>query len=313
MATYSSIKKSLLSNPHTWLITGVAGFIGSNLLETLLELNQKVVGLDNFSTGSDLNLQEVQSLVSKKQWSRFTFIKGDISNLKSCELACQNIDYVLHQAAIGSVPRSIKDPIKTIDANLKILCTILEKNKFKSFLFISSTRLYFENKKTDEDTNIIVNPNNSTYLFNLLKLTSENLCLSKKNKNIKVVRLSNLYGENFDKQIYLLPTLLRDSKKKRKIKISINKKSKKNYLNVKDAIPLILKIINKSKHRLYNIASDKLYTLDFIAKNIKKKTKCKIKYENQKIKHNEPRINIERVKREFNFSPKNDFKNFLLK
>ncbi len=80
MATYSSIKKSLLSNPQTWLITGVAGFIGSNLLETLLELNQKVVGLDNFSTGNDLNLQEVQSLVSKKQWSKFKFIKGDISN-----------------------------------------------------------------------------------------------------------------------------------------------------------------------------------------------------------------------------------------
>ena len=256
-------------------IFGHSGFLGRNIIKYLRDNNQ------------DYFLPQRNQHVFKK-----------------------NLNNVIYSIGSDDV---FKDPIKTIDANLKILCTILEKNKFKSFLFISSTRLYFENKKTDEDTNIIVNPNNSTYLFNLLKLTSENLCLSKKNKNIKVVRLSNLYGENFDKQIYLLPTLLRDSKKKRKIKISINKKSKKNYLNVKDAIPLILKIINKSKHRLYNIASDKLYTLDFIAKNIKKKTKCKIKYENQKIKHNEPRINIERVKREFNFSPKNDFKNFLLK
>ena len=101
-------------------------------METLLELNQKVVGLDNFSTGSDLNLQEVQSLVSKKQWSKFKFIKGDISNLKSCELACQNIDYVLHQAALGSVPRSIENPISTNNSNISGQCS---KKYLKVFTF----------------------------------------------------------------------------------------------------------------------------------------------------------------------------------
>ena len=161
MATYSSIKKSLLSNPQTWLITGVAGFIGSNLLETLLELNQKVVGLDNFSTGSDLNLQEVQSLVSKKQWSKFKFIKGDISNLKSCELACQNIDYVLHQAAIGSVPRSIKDPIKTNKSNITGFLNMLvaaNNANVKSFTYAASSSTYGDHTKLPKKEDIIGKP-----------------------------------------------------------------------------------------------------------------------------------------------------------
>jgi len=161
MATYSSIKKSLLSNPQTWLITGVAGFIGSNLLETLLELNQKVVGLDNFSTGNEANLKEVQSLVSKKQWSKFKFIKGDISNLKSCELACHNIDYVLHQAAIGSVPRSIKDPIKTNKSNITGFLNMLvaaNNANVKSFTYAASSSTYGDHKKLPKKEDIIGKP-----------------------------------------------------------------------------------------------------------------------------------------------------------
>ena len=161
MATYPAIKKSLLSSPQTWLITGVAGFIGSNLLETLLELNQKVVGLDNFSTGNQANLKEVQSLVSKKQWSKFTFIKGDISNLKSCELACQNIDYVLHQAAIGSVPRSIKDPINTNKSNITGFLNMLvaaNNANVKSFTYAASSSTYGDHKKLPKKEHIIGNP-----------------------------------------------------------------------------------------------------------------------------------------------------------
>ena len=222
----------------------------------------------------------------------------------------KNLNHVIY--CIGS-DDVLKDTVKSVETNLKILCKVLEKNKYKSFLFISSTRVYYANKITNEETNIIVNPNNDTYLFNLMKLSSENICLSKKNKKIKVVRLSNLYGKNFGNQIYLLPTLLRNSKNKKRIDISIHKNSKKNYLNVMDAISIIFKIINKSKHRIYNVASNKLYTLDFIAKNIQRRTKCKIIYKNQKIKHNEPKIDIKRIRREFNFAPRNDFKNFLLK
>ena len=118
MTRYDEVKADLQANPKTWLITGVAGFIGSNLLETLLKLDQTVVGLDNFATGHQHNLDEVQTLVTEEQWGRFRFIEGDIRKLEDCREAVKGTDYVLHQAALGSVPRSIEDPIATNQANI---------------------------------------------------------------------------------------------------------------------------------------------------------------------------------------------------
>ena len=117
-SAYTQLKTRLENEPHTWLITGVAGFIGSNLLETLLKLNQRVVGLDNFATGFQRNLDEVQGLVTAEQWSHFKFTQGDIRNLEDCHQVCEGVDYVLHQAALGSVPRSVADPITTNSANI---------------------------------------------------------------------------------------------------------------------------------------------------------------------------------------------------
>ena len=118
MSQYEQRAEQLKAAPKKWLITGVAGFIGSNLLETLLSLGQRVVGLDNFSTGFQHNLDEVQGLVTVEQWQQFTCIKGDIRDLETCTQACAGVDYVLHQAALGSVPRSIEDPILTNENNL---------------------------------------------------------------------------------------------------------------------------------------------------------------------------------------------------
>ena len=118
MTRYEQVQAELRLNPKTWLITGVAGFIGSNLLETLLKLDQNVVGLDNFATGHQRNLDEVQTLVTPEQWACFNFIQGDIRELADCKQACDGVDYVLHQAALGSVPRSLADPITTNAANI---------------------------------------------------------------------------------------------------------------------------------------------------------------------------------------------------
>ena len=104
MNQYQTVCEQLKGAPKTWLITGVAGFIGSNLLETLLKLDQKVVGLDNFATGHQHNLDEVKGCVSEAQWSNFNFIEGDIRQFVDCQTACNGVDYVLHQAALGSVP-----------------------------------------------------------------------------------------------------------------------------------------------------------------------------------------------------------------
>lgn len=118
MTKYQELTAHLKDHPSTWLVTGVAGFIGSNLLETLLKLNQKVVGLDNFSTGHHHNLAQVQALVTADQWANFRFIEGDIRYPEHCRDACNGVDYVLHQAALGSVPRSLENPLLTNENNI---------------------------------------------------------------------------------------------------------------------------------------------------------------------------------------------------
>ena len=158
---YEQIKQTLANEPKTWLVTGVAGFIGSNLLETLLLLNQKVVGLDNFATGFQHNLDEVQALVSAQQWQGFTFIKGDIRNLKDCQAACTGVDYVLHQAALGSVPRSIADPINTNDTNISGYLNMLvaaRDAQVSSFTYAASSSTYGDHPALPKVEDNIGNP-----------------------------------------------------------------------------------------------------------------------------------------------------------
>ncbi|WP_104473573.1 NAD-dependent epimerase/dehydratase family protein [Acinetobacter indicus] len=145
MSQYQTVCEQLKQNPKTWLVTGGAGFIGSNLLETLLKLDQTVVGLDNFATGHQHNLDEVQSLVTPEQWAKFSFIEGDIRDLEDCQKACSGVDYVLHQAALGSVPRSIADPITTNAANITgflNMLTAARDAEVKSFTYAASSSTY---------------------------------------------------------------------------------------------------------------------------------------------------------------------------
>lgn len=146
MTAWQQLQDRLRSGDrYTWLVTGVAGFIGSNLLETLLKLDQKVVGLDNFATGHRHNLDQVQELVSAEQWGRFRFIEGDIRKLDDCRTACAGIDYVLHQAALGSVPRSLEDPITTNQANIDGFLNMMvaaRDAKVRRFVYAASSSTY---------------------------------------------------------------------------------------------------------------------------------------------------------------------------
>ena len=159
MSAYGDLQAQLLTTPHTWLVTGVAGFIGSNLLETLLRLNQRVVGLDNFATGHQRNMDEVQSLVTPEQWSNFKFINGDIRNLADCQKAMvyrhggpdlqsmnsAPVEFVLHQAALGSVPRSVADPIATHATNISGFLNMLVAARdaaVKRFVYAASSSTY---------------------------------------------------------------------------------------------------------------------------------------------------------------------------
>ncbi len=145
MNQYQTVCEQLKRAPKTWLITGVAGFIGSNLLETLLKLDQKVVGLDNFATGHQHNLDEIQSLVTAEQWAKFSFIEGDIRQFADCQKACVGVDYVLHEAALGSVPRSIADPITTNETNIIGFLNMLTAARdagVASFTYAASSSTY---------------------------------------------------------------------------------------------------------------------------------------------------------------------------
>lgn len=158
---YKKIEDALSSKPETWLITGVAGFIGSNLLEALLKLNQKVIGLDNFATGHQANLDEVKESVSAEQWSAFTFVEGDIREPETCVEVVKGVDHVLHQAALGSVPRSIKDPITTNNTNISGFINMLVAAKdanVRSFTYAASSSTYGDHPALPKIEENIGNP-----------------------------------------------------------------------------------------------------------------------------------------------------------
>ena len=161
---FEKVKEELQENPKTWLVTGVAGFIGSNLAEALLKLNQKVISLDNFATGHRYNLEHIKSEISQEQWENFTFVEGDIRDLEFCQEMTKDVDIVLHQAALGSVPRSIDDPITSNASNatgfLNIL-TAAKDNGVKRFVYASSSSVYGDSQelpKVEERTGNLLSP-----------------------------------------------------------------------------------------------------------------------------------------------------------
>ena len=168
MTEYEKLQEHLKSNQYTWLITGVAGFIGSNLLEKLLILNQKVIGLDNFETGHQQNIdQAIEDATNALGGDRqldvgsFRFIEGDIRKLKDCQKACIGVDYVLHQAALGSVPRSIEDPIRTNQANIDGFLNMLVAAKeadVKRFVYAASSSTYGDHPDLPKVEDKIGNP-----------------------------------------------------------------------------------------------------------------------------------------------------------
>jgi len=161
---YNDLKKELITNQKIWLVTGVAGFIGSNLAEELLKLNQKVISLDNFATGHRYNLEHIKKSVTSQQWENFTFVEGDISNYDTCRSITKDVDIILHQAALGSVPRSIDDPIISNNSNVTGFLNILtaaKDNGIKRFIYASSSSVYGDSKelpKVEERTGNLLSP-----------------------------------------------------------------------------------------------------------------------------------------------------------
>jgi len=173
MSKFTNLIEEFRLTQKIWLVTGIAGFIGSNLAEFLLSNNQKVVGLDNFSTGYQKNLDMVKESVGEKNYANLNFIKGDISNYDTCHKACKGVDIILHQAALGSVPRSIADPITSNLSNITGFLNMLTASKnqgVKRFVYASSSSVYGDSSelpKVEERTGNLLSP------YAVMKYTNE--------------------------------------------------------------------------------------------------------------------------------------------
>ena len=161
MSRFEACLQQIVTTPRTWLVTGVAGFIGSNLLETLLQHGQHVVGLDNFSTGYQHNLDMVREAVKPQDWGRFRFVEGDIQDVNACQHVCAGVDYVLHQAALGSVPRSLDDPVTTNASNITGFLNMLvaaRDQTVKGFVYAASSSTYGDEPRLPKQEDLIGSP-----------------------------------------------------------------------------------------------------------------------------------------------------------
>ncbi|MYN10087.1 SDR family oxidoreductase [Pseudoduganella aquatica] len=160
-AAYLERQRQLRAQPRHWLVTGAAGFIGSNLVEALLKLGQRVTGLDNFATGHQHNLDQVRAAVGEAQWAQFRFLRGDIRQPADCAQACEGVDYALHQAALGSVSRSIEDPHTTNDVNITgflNMLTAARDAKVRRFVYAASSSTYGDHPDLPKVEGQIGNP-----------------------------------------------------------------------------------------------------------------------------------------------------------
>lgn len=279
MNRYEKIKLEIKVSPKKWLITGVAGFIGSNLLETLLSLDQTVVGIDNFSTGYQENLDEVRSIVSVKQWDRYSFHYGDIRNLQDCLKACQGVDYVLHQAAIGSVPRSIEDPIKTNENNIDGFLNMLvaaRDQKTKCFVYAASSSTYGDHPGLPKQEEKIGRPLSPYAVTKLVNEIYADVFFRTYGLNTIGLRYFNVFGKRQDPAgayAAVIPRWISSILRDEVICINGDGETSRDFCYVENVIQanLIAATVtdDEAKNEIYNIAVGEKTTLNELFQNIR--------------------------------------------
>ena len=263
MDTYSELLEKLNNNQNRWLITGVAGFIGSNLLEKLLLLGQSVVGVDNFSTGYKKNLEQVRNNIDEKHWRNFQFIEGDISRYDTCVKACRNVDYVLHQAALGSVPRSIKDPLATNTANVDGFINMIlaaKDSDVKSFIYAASSSTYGDHTALPKIEENIGNPLSPYAVSKYVnELYADVFHLSYGFKSIGL-RYFNVFGKRQDPEgayAAVIPKWISAIIKQEKVFINGDGETSRDFCFIENVVKANLLAANSdhlSKHEIFNIA-----------------------------------------------------------
>ena len=317
------ITKTIGKKKYKWLITGVAGFIGSNILETLLKHNQRVVGIDNLSTGFFHNLESVKKIVGKSKWKNFKFIRGDISNIKTCEKALKNIDIVLHQAARGSIPKSTKDPVATNKDNVTGFLNILHcsrVNNVKSFVYASSSSVYGDSKKlpkVEKKTGKIL----SNYALTK-KVNEEYARLFFDLYGFKTIglRYFNVFGKRQNPNgdyAAVIPKWINSAINDQSITIHGDGKTSRDFCPISNVVQAnILASINilKKRNYVFNVGTGSRISLSELIKLIYKILKIKIssyqisyhKFRKGDIKHS--LSSIKQIKRMLGYNPTVSFK-----
>ncbi|MCW8930338.1 MAG: NAD-dependent epimerase/dehydratase family protein [Gammaproteobacteria bacterium] len=286
MNKYNEVLDEIQTDPKTWLITGVAGFIGSNLLETLLSNNQKVVGLDNFSTGHQHNFDQVQQIVSAEQWDNFSFIEGDIRNVETCVKACTDVDYVLHQAALGSVPRSIEDPITTNENNISGFLNMLVASKdsgVKRFVYAASSSTYGDHPDLPKEEDIIGSPLSPYAVTKLVnELYAEVFDKTYGFKSIGL-RYFNIFGQRQDPQgayAAVIPKWVASLLKGEPVYINGDGETSRDFCYIKNVMQMNILAATaeneEAANQVYNVALNHRTSLNDLFHFIQDKLKARV-------------------------------------
>jgi UDP-N-acetylglucosamine 4-epimerase len=327
MNEYEKLKEHLKKNQNTWLITGVAGFIGSNLLEKLLILNQKVIGLDNFDTGYQYNIdqaiRDANKTCDKDLSNNFEFINGDIKNLNDCKKACDGVDYVLHQAALGSVPRSIEDPINTNKANIDGFLNILvasKDSKVKGFVYATSSSTYGDYPglpKVEDKTGKPLSPYAVTKTVNELYA---NVFANTYGFKTIGLRYFNVYGKRQDPNssyAAVIPKWISAILNNEEVFINGDGETSRDFCYISDTVQInILAAMTKNKdatNQIYNVALNKRTSLKELyeiiengiiekTKGLKKKDPIYRDFRDGDVRHSQ--ANIDKARKLLNYDPK---------
>lgn len=327
MIKYEELQKFLKDNQSTWLVTGAAGFIGSNLVEKLLTLNQKVIGLDTFDTGYQHNMDEAildaNQIAGEDLTDNFKFIHGDIKSLRDCQLACKNVDYVLHQAAIGSVPRSIEDPIYTNQANIDGFLNMLVASrdaKVKRFVYAASSSSYGDNIDLPKVENIIGNPLSPYAVTKYVNELYANVFANNYEFNAIGLRYFNIFGKRQDPNgayAAVIPKWVSSILKNEDVYINGDGDTSRDFCYVDNAIQInILAAMSSNEesiNQVYNVALNERTSLNELYKMIQAKLAERV----QGLKKKEPiyrdfrpgdvrhsQASIEKAKKLLNYKPK---------
>jgi len=276
MVKYEELQQHLKKNQYNWLVTGAAGFIGSNLVEKLLSLNQNVIGIDNFEAGYQYNLdqaiEDASKIVGKDQSSLFSFVKGDIRNLEDCQQACKNVDYVLHQAALGSVPRSIEDPIRTNKANIDGFLNMLVAAKdanVKRFVYAASSSTYGDHPDLPKVEDKIGNPLSPYAVTKLVNELYAQVFAKTYNFNSIGLRYFNIFGKRQDPNgayAAVIPKWIEAIIKSKDVFINGDGETSRDFCYIDNAVQInILSALSdnaKASDQVYNVALNEQVSLN---------------------------------------------------